>query len=139
MTSSEAERSLDTELEELTTNGEKFGEKEAPKGTFEDDADGQQYSQDEEKSVIRKLDKRVVGLIAGLYMLSFLDRSSMSEPLPSTGLLLYTDNGTDIGNAKIAGLMEDLKLTDSQYEWLLSGFYITYIAFEWMAIMYDAL
>jgi hypothetical protein len=42
----------------------------------------------------------------------------------------------DIGNAKIAGLMEDLKLSDDQYEWLLTGFYITYIAFEWMAIMY---
>lgn len=43
---------------------------------------------------------------------------------------------TDIGNAKIAGLMEDLSLSSSQYEWLLTAFYITYILFEWMTLMY---
>jgi MFS family permease len=43
--------------------------------------------------------------------------------------------GADIGNAKIAGLMEDLRMTDDQYEWLLTGFYITYITFEWMTLL----
>ena len=43
---------------------------------------------------------------------------------------------TDIGNAKIAGLQEDLQLSSSQYEWLLTAFYITYILFEWMTLMY---
>lgn len=42
----------------------------------------------------------------------------------------------DIGNAKIAGLMVDLKLSDAQFEWLLTAFYITYIAFEWMALLF---
>jgi MFS family permease len=42
----------------------------------------------------------------------------------------------DIGNAKIAGLLDDLKLSSSQYEWLLTAFYITYISFEWMTLMY---
>lgn len=42
----------------------------------------------------------------------------------------------DIGNAKIAGLMDDLKLSSSQYEWVLTAFYITYILFEWMTLMY---
>jgi hypothetical protein len=41
----------------------------------------------------------------------------------------------DIGNARIAGLADDLKLTSTQYEWLLWAFYITYIAFEWMTLM----
>lgn len=41
----------------------------------------------------------------------------------------------DIGNARIAGLEEDLKLGSKQYEWLLWGFYITYIVFEWMTLM----
>jgi hypothetical protein len=41
----------------------------------------------------------------------------------------------DIGNARIAGLTEDLKLSSMQYEWLLWAFYITYIAFEWMTLM----
>jgi MFS family permease len=42
----------------------------------------------------------------------------------------------DIGNAKIAGLEDDLQLSSSQYEWLLTAFYITYILFEWMTLMY---
>lgn len=42
----------------------------------------------------------------------------------------------DIGNARIAGLADDLKLSSDQYEWLLWAFYITYILFEWMTLMY---
>ena len=44
--------------------------------------------------------------------------------------------GADIGNAKIAGLTADLQLSSSQYEWLLTAFYITYIVFEWMTMLY---
>lgn len=46
------------------------------------------------------------------------------------------NDGIDIGNAKIAGLQEDLRLSSPQYEWLLTAFYITYILFEWMTLMY---
>lgn len=42
----------------------------------------------------------------------------------------------DIGNAKIAGMTEDLGLSPGKYEWLLTAFYITYVLFEWMALMY---
>jgi hypothetical protein len=41
----------------------------------------------------------------------------------------------DVGNARIAGMADDLKLSSTQYEWLLWAFYITYIAFEWMTLM----
>jgi hypothetical protein len=34
------------------------------------------FSQEEETAVLKKLDRRVVGLISLLYLLSFLDRSS---------------------------------------------------------------
>jgi MFS family permease len=44
---------------------------------------------------------------------------------------------SNIGNAKIAGLTDDLQLSDSQYEWLLTAFYIMYILFEWMTVMYQ--
>ena len=33
-------------------------------------------------------------------------------------------------------MSEDLHLSSSQYEWLLTAFYITYILFEWMALLY---
>ncbi|KAI9681031.1 MAG: hypothetical protein M1822_007105 [Bathelium mastoideum] len=75
------------------------------------------YTPDEEKAVIYKLDRRLVLFMALLYLLSFLDRSN-------------------IGNARIAGLAQDLRLTGAQYEWLLTAFYITYILFEWMTLMY---
>ncbi|EER24527.1 Major Facilitator Superfamily protein [Coccidioides posadasii C735 delta SOWgp] len=75
------------------------------------------YTAEEERRVVRKFDRRLTLLMAFLYMLSFLDRSN-------------------IGNAKIAGLMDDLNLSSSQYEWVLTAFYITYILFEWMTLMY---
>ncbi|MCJ1373898.1 hypothetical protein MMC20_005128 [Loxospora ochrophaea] len=75
------------------------------------------YTSEEERAVIRKLDLRLVLFIALLYLLSFLDRSN-------------------IGNARIAGLTEDLNLSSSQYEWLLTSFYITYISFQWMTLLY---
>ncbi|KAH6862085.1 major facilitator superfamily domain-containing protein [Alternaria alternata] len=75
------------------------------------------YTPDEDRRVLKKLDRRLVAFMALLYMLSFLDRSN-------------------IGNARIAGLADDLKLSSTQYEWLLWAFYITYILFEWMTLMY---
>lgn len=75
------------------------------------------YTEAEEQNVLRKFDRRLVLFIALLYMLSFLDRSN-------------------IGNARIAGLDTALSLTSSQYSWLLTAFYITYIAFEWMILLY---
>ncbi|TKA33566.1 hypothetical protein B0A50_00401 [Salinomyces thailandicus] len=75
------------------------------------------YTPDEERRVRRKLDTLLVLFVALLYLLSFLDRSN-------------------IGNAKLAGLMHDLDLTDNQYDWLLTAFYLTYILFEWMTLCY---
>ena len=75
------------------------------------------YTPLESTRVLHKLDRRLVSFMALLYMLSFLDRSN-------------------IGNARIAGLADDLRLSSAQYEWLLWAFYITYIAFEWMTLLY---
>ena len=78
------------------------------------------YTDEEEAAVVRKLDRKLVLFLAFLYMLSFLDRSN-------------------IGNARIAGLEQDLSLSSSQFDWLLTAFYITYIAFEWMILLYRIL
>ncbi|KAL4893549.1 major facilitator superfamily domain-containing protein [Aspergillus ambiguus] len=75
------------------------------------------YTAIEERDLVKKFDRKLVPFLALLYMLSFLDRSN-------------------IGNAKIAGLMSDLRLSSLQYEWLLTAFYITYILFEWMTLLY---
>ncbi|KAK0620303.1 major facilitator superfamily domain-containing protein [Immersiella caudata] len=80
----------------------------------------QLYTPDEERAVVRKFDRRLVVFLALLYMLSFLDRSN-------------------IGNARVAGMDDDLQgdRRDSRwYEWALTAFYITYIGFEWMALLW---
>ncbi|OAL01467.1 MFS general substrate transporter [Phaeosphaeriaceae sp. SRC1lsM3a] len=70
-----------------------------------------------ESRVRRKLDTHLVPLLGALYLLAFLDRSN-------------------IGNARIAGMEKDLHLTSSDYEWLLTAFYISYIIFGFLAIMW---
>ncbi|CAF0751236.1 unnamed protein product [Adineta steineri] len=61
--------------------------------------------------LLRKLDLHLIPTMTLLYLLSYLDR-------------------VNIGQAKLDGLMESLKLTSIQYNTCLSIFYITYVAFE---------
>ena len=70
-----------------------------------------------EKRVVRKMDFRIVPLVTALYVLAFLDRSN-------------------IGNARIAGMTQDLHLVGNDYQWLLTIFYITYILFEFQVLMW---
>jgi hypothetical protein len=69
------------------------------------------FSNVDEKAVLRKMDLRLLPMLALLYLLSFLDRGN-------------------IGNAKIEGLATDLKLTGPEYNWCLTVFFFTYCAFE---------
>ncbi|KAJ7623133.1 MFS general substrate transporter [Roridomyces roridus] len=65
----------------------------------------------DEKKLLRKVDMWLVPWFALLYTLSFLDRTS-------------------IGNAKLYGLEDDLKITDRQYLISLTVFFIAYGLFE---------
>ncbi|KAK7744055.1 hypothetical protein SLS53_003572 [Cytospora paraplurivora] len=65
----------------------------------------------DEAKVLRKMDLRLIPMLALLYLLSFLDRGN-------------------IGNAKIEGLQEDLHMLPYQYNWCLTAFFFTYAAFE---------
>lgn len=69
------------------------------------------FSHIDEKKVLRKMDIRLIPMLALLYLLSFLDRGN-------------------IGNAKIEGMVEDLNMTGPQYNWCLTVFFFTYCAFE---------
>ncbi|KAI0021826.1 major facilitator superfamily transporter [Xylariomycetidae sp. FL0641] len=72
-----------------------------------------------ERRVRRKIDRVLIPLVMGLYLVAFLDRSN-------------------IGNAQTAGMGKDLGFDDAQYQWLLTIFYIPYILFEWCALMWKA-
>ena len=72
-----------------------------------------QPSAAEEAAVIRKLDKRLLPLVFILYSLSVLDRSNL-------------------GNARLAGLEDDIDLSGNRYAWLGTIFYIAYICSQWL-------
>lgn len=83
----------------------------AQRNTVYDDADAGDegriprdllFTPDEERKVVRKMDKYLVGFLAGLYMLSFLDRSSRYS------LSLYD-------------ILKELKIYDVLYGLLLSN------------------
>lgn len=70
----------------------------------------------EEAALVRKLDFRLLPMLAFMYFLSSLDRSN-------------------IGNAYTSGMKEDLKLTSRQYSNAVSVFYSTYLAAELPAVL----
>lgn len=65
--------------------------------------------------------------------MKFVCTSLLSEVSVEVGCDLIET--ADIGNARIAGMQRDLKLSSNQFEWLIWAFYITYIGFEWMTLM----
>ncbi|ODQ54277.1 nicotinic acid plasma membrane transporter [Saitoella complicata NRRL Y-17804] len=64
-----------------------------------------------ERRLLHKLDLHIIPVIMITYLVAFLDRSN-------------------VGNAKVAGMVTDLNLTGSKFNVLASIFYVTYIAFE---------
>ncbi|KAK3674356.1 hypothetical protein LTR78_005825 [Recurvomyces mirabilis] len=66
---------------------------------------------EEEQRILRKIDYRLVPVLSILYLVAFVDRSN-------------------IGNAKIAGLAADLKLTGLQYNTAVTLFFVSYGFFE---------
>ena len=56
-----------------------------------------EYTKKEEARFLLKIDVIVLGYVSGAYMLAYMDRGN-------------------IGNANVAGMSEDLGITDGQYE-----------------------
>ncbi|KAL7814927.1 MFS general substrate transporter [Trichoderma aethiopicum] len=77
----------------------------------EDAAFYNSFTEKQRKQIIRKVDWRLVPMLAILYLISQLDRAN-------------------IGNAKIEGLSEDLHLVGNQYNIVLALFFIPYILLE---------
>ncbi|KIM44203.1 hypothetical protein M413DRAFT_443232 [Hebeloma cylindrosporum] len=64
-----------------------------------------------EKALVKKIDRRIVPTIWVLYTLSYLDRSN-------------------IGNAKVGGMQDDLGFDSNQYSVILLLFFVSYVIFE---------
>ncbi|CAG7963008.1 unnamed protein product [Penicillium nalgiovense] len=81
-------------------------------GLTPDDADFyNNYPEEKRKKVFRKVDTRLIPMLAVLYLICHIDRAN-------------------IGNAKIEGMVEDLNMTGLQYNTVLSIFFIPYVLFE---------
>lgn len=70
-----------------------------------------QFSKAEEKTLLCRIDVRLIPLLSILYLISFLDRGN-------------------VGNARVAGMTKDLHLSGSQYNIVLTMFFIPYALFE---------
>ncbi|KAI8387441.1 major facilitator superfamily domain-containing protein [Blakeslea trispora] len=68
-------------------------------------------SKQDEKRLVKALDLRIMPLFCLFYFADFLDRAN-------------------IGNATLAGLQEDLKMSSAELSTAISAFFITYIIFE---------
>ncbi|KAJ5150085.1 hypothetical protein N7448_001663 [Penicillium atrosanguineum] len=81
-------------------------------GLTPDDADFYtNFPKEKRKRVFRKVDVRLVPMLAVLYLISHIDRAN-------------------IGNAKIEGMVQDLNMTGIQYNTVLSIFFIPYVLLE---------
>ncbi|RYP00271.1 hypothetical protein DL766_008733 [Monosporascus sp. MC13-8B] len=69
------------------------------------------FPEERRKKVFRKVDVRLIPMLAALYLICHIDRAN-------------------IGNAKIEGMIEDLGMTGVQYNTVLSIFFIPYVLFE---------
>ncbi|KAK2811655.1 hypothetical protein FQN50_001998 [Emmonsiellopsis sp. PD_5] len=77
----------------------------------DNEVDVDSFSDAETTKILRKVDYRLVPLLGVLYLLAFIDRGN-------------------IGNAKIAGMNDDLKLHGMQYNIALTVFFVPYSLFE---------
>ncbi|KAL7416444.1 major facilitator superfamily transporter [Mrakia frigida] len=66
---------------------------------------------DAERKLVRRIDMRLLPMLWVMYILNYLDR-------------------TNIGNAKVAGMQTDLKLTSNDYATALSVFFVGYLLNE---------
>ncbi|KAL2784653.1 major facilitator superfamily domain-containing protein [Aspergillus keveii] len=82
-----------------------------PKADLDAAQSATSFDEVEEKRIIRKIDWHIVPVLGVLYLMSFIDRSN-------------------IGNAKIAGMDEDLDLDGMRYNTAVTVFFVTYSLFE---------
>ncbi|OQV04998.1 hypothetical protein CLAIMM_09802 [Cladophialophora immunda] len=70
----------------------------------------------EEKKLVRKIDLHLIPILWAMYIFNYLDR-------------------TNIGNAKVGGMEDDLHLSSSDYSLVVSIFFVAYLVFEPPAVM----
>lgn len=50
-------------------------------------------------------------------------------------MLSYIDRG-NVGNAYTAGMGKEWGITSNQYSWIITAYYLAYIAFHWFILLW---
>ncbi|MCJ1466299.1 hypothetical protein MMC07_004918 [Pseudocyphellaria aurata] len=124
-------------------NGEEeIGERKDVNKAVVEKVEESEHESDAERRVVRKMDWRIVTLLVVLCLFPPF------RPLPlrlSTKLiyehpdLLASLDRSNIGNARIAGMEKALELHGSDYQWLLTIFYIAYASFGILTICWGVI
>lgn len=92
--------------------------------------DGEQsWTAEEENKLVRKIDLYLLPTIWLMYLLSYMV-GSLLRVLNVLPILTNLQDRTNIGNAKLAGMGDDLKLSSNEYSVSLVVFFVTYVFFE---------
>ncbi|SMY28663.1 unnamed protein product [Zymoseptoria tritici ST99CH_1A5] len=103
-----------TAVDHVTKTSSDYEDGHAAQGEFSSvisDEDRFGFSEKQKKSIIRRIDLRVVGLLGAMYATSSVDNATI-------GLVL------------IAGMGADMKLNSTQYSTITSMFYVTFLLFQ---------
>lgn len=92
-----------------------------------------QYDDKEAARVLAKVDHRLVPILALLYLIAFIDRSN-SMCILSHSTMSAGDGANisilTVGNAKIAGMTDDLNMHGLQYNTAVTLFFVPYTLLE---------
>jgi len=123
-----------------TAETDKHDKKDAGNVTARADMVEEQASAEEERRLVRKLDRRILPITCLLYLFSgerslfcfcFPARTRCSPPIREYVSHLPVLDRTNMGNARLLGLPEGIlggDKTGSQFDWLISGFYFAYVS-----------
>lgn len=93
-----------------------------------------QYSDAERRRAFRKLDWTLIPLYD--YPSSFKKHGYSVADTDRLGVLYmlsYIDRG-NVGNAYTAGMGKEWGITSNQYSWIITAYYLAYIAFHWLIL-----
>lgn len=100
-----------TNMQDMEKNDSSHSRIEDVRVKFSEDHGIPSTNLEAEASLRKKFDKRVLPLTILIYLMAFIDRTNM-------------------GNARILGMQEDLKLVGYRFNIALTAFFVTYVLFE---------
>lgn len=101
-------------------------------GTSSNGVESIDFSHVNERTLLLKIDLRILPIIVIIFMMAFIDRYVSNDHffLNNRMLTISRSTSVNIGNARLFSLQEDLVLSSHQYDIALSVFFVSYCGFE---------